>query len=63
MLSIPINLGIQIFWFENGDMNPNTSDGSNQGQWNQMGINGNSQNPYNDFVSQRFLALANGAYK
>ncbi|HDJ1582008.1 TPA: hypothetical protein PPP39_002055 [Staphylococcus aureus] len=38
-----------------GTWNPNASDGSNQG---------NSQNPTgNDFVSQRFLALANGAYK
>ncbi|MBG3519067.1 hypothetical protein I4761_11790 [Staphylococcus aureus] len=44
--------------------NPNASDGSNQGQWQPNGNQGNSQNPTgNDFVSQRFLALANGAYK
>ncbi|HHQ4955028.1 TPA: SdrH family protein [Staphylococcus aureus] len=56
-----------------GTWNPNASDGSNQGQWqpngNQgqwqpNGNQGNSQNHTgNDFVSQRFLALANGAYK
>lgn len=47
-----------------GTWNPNASDGSNQGQWQPNGNPGNSQNPTgNDFVSQRFLALANGAYK
>ncbi|HEK6651052.1 TPA: hypothetical protein SPB32_002217 [Staphylococcus aureus] len=47
-----------------GRWNPNASDGSNQGQWQPNGNQGNSQNPTgNDFVSQRFLALANGAYK
>ncbi|EOB8888764.1 TPA: SdrH family protein [Staphylococcus aureus] len=47
-----------------GAWNPNASDGSNQGQWQPNGNQGNSQNPTgNDFVSQRFLALANGAYK
>ncbi|EOB7716828.1 SdrH family protein [Staphylococcus aureus] len=47
-----------------GTWNPNASDGSNQGQWQPNGNQGNSQNPTgNDFVSQRFLALANGAYK
>ncbi|WP_214199084.1 SdrH family protein [Staphylococcus aureus] len=47
-----------------GTWNPNASDGSNQGQWQPNGKQGNSQNPTgNDFVSQRFLALANGAYK
>ncbi|HCV4391903.1 SdrH family protein [Staphylococcus aureus] len=47
-----------------GIWNPNASDGSNQGQWQPNGNQGNSQNPTgNDFVSQRFLALANGAYK
>ncbi|WP_410530240.1 SdrH family protein [Staphylococcus aureus] len=47
-----------------GTWNPNVSDGSNQGQWQPNGNQGNSQNPTgNDFVSQRFLALANGAYK
>ncbi|PZK10620.1 hypothetical protein C7R05_11375 [Staphylococcus aureus] len=47
-----------------GTWNPNASDGSNQGQWQTNGNQGNSQNPTgNDFVSQRFLALANGAYK
>ncbi|HDB2092055.1 TPA: hypothetical protein O6G46_002412 [Staphylococcus aureus] len=47
-----------------GTWNPNASDGSNQGQWQLNGNQGNSQNPTgNDFVSQRFLALANGAYK
>lgn len=47
-----------------GTWNPNASDGSNQGQWQPSGNQGNSQNPTgNDFVSQRFLALANGAYK
>ncbi|MCG9839326.1 SdrH family protein, partial [Staphylococcus argenteus] len=47
-----------------GTWNPNASDGSNQGQWQSNGNQGNSQNPNNnDFVSQRFLALANGAYK
>ncbi len=47
-----------------GTWNPNDSDGSNQGQWQPNGNQGNSQNPTgNDFVSQRFLALANGAYK
>ncbi|HBC4398535.1 TPA: hypothetical protein KEP10_001992 [Staphylococcus aureus] len=47
-----------------GTWNPNASDGSNQGQWEPNGNQGNSQNPTgNDFVSQRFLALANGAYK
>lgn len=47
-----------------GTWNPNASDGSNQGQWQPNGNQGNSQNPTgNDFVSQRFLALAKGAYK
>ncbi|HCY8321480.1 TPA: hypothetical protein O1962_001711 [Staphylococcus aureus] len=47
-----------------GTWNPNASDGSNQGQWQPNGNQGNSPNPTgNDFVSQRFLALANGAYK
>lgn len=47
-----------------GTWNPNASDGSNQGRWQPNGNQGNSQNPTgNDFVSQRFLALANGAYK
>ncbi|HDF7647879.1 TPA: hypothetical protein PEP69_002380 [Staphylococcus aureus] len=47
-----------------GTWNPNASDGSNQGQWQPNGNQGNSQNPTgNDFVSQRFLALANGTYK
>ncbi|WP_455888509.1 SdrH family protein [Staphylococcus aureus] len=47
-----------------GTWNPNASDGSNQGQWQPNGNQGNTQNPTgNDFVSQRFLALANGAYK
>lgn len=47
-----------------GTWNPNASDGSNQGQWQPNGNQGNSQNPTgNDFVSQRFLALANGGYK
>lgn len=47
-----------------GTWNPNASDGSNQGQWQPNGNQGNSQNPTgNDFVSHRFLALANGAYK
>ncbi|PZG90867.1 hypothetical protein C7R24_12280 [Staphylococcus aureus] len=47
-----------------GTWNPNASDGSNQGQWQPNGNQGNLQNPTgNDFVSQRFLALANGAYK
>ncbi|HDY9574316.1 TPA: hypothetical protein RRN29_001914, partial [Staphylococcus argenteus] len=47
-----------------GTWNPNATDGSNQGQWQSNGNQGNSQNPNNnDFVSQRFLALANGAYK
>lgn len=47
-----------------GTWNPNASDGSNQGQWQPNGNQGNSQNPTgNDFVSQRFLALTNGAYK
>ncbi|HFE6584006.1 TPA: SdrH family protein [Staphylococcus aureus] len=47
-----------------GTWNPNASDGSNQGQWQPNGNQGNSQNHIgNDFVSQRFLALANGAYK
>ncbi|HEI6538175.1 TPA: hypothetical protein SJF75_002549 [Staphylococcus aureus] len=47
-----------------GTWNPNALDGSNQGQWQPNGNQGNSQNPTgNDFVSQRFLALANGAYK
>ncbi|HDJ4102823.1 TPA: hypothetical protein PQI13_001647 [Staphylococcus aureus] len=47
-----------------GTWNPNASDGSNQGQWQPNGNQENSQNPTgNDFVSQRFLALANGAYK
>ncbi|HDJ6108939.1 TPA: hypothetical protein PQ133_002292 [Staphylococcus aureus] len=47
-----------------GTWHPNASDGSNQGQWQPNGNQGNSQNPTgNDFVSQRFLALANGAYK
>ncbi|HGZ3516384.1 TPA: SdrH family protein [Staphylococcus aureus] len=47
-----------------GTWNPNASDGSNQGQWQPNGNQGNSQNPTgNDFISQRFLALANGAYK
>ncbi|HDJ6084152.1 TPA: hypothetical protein PQ006_001356 [Staphylococcus aureus] len=47
-----------------GTWNPNASDGSNQGQWQPNGNQGNAQNPTgNDFVSQRFLALANGAYK
>ncbi|HEJ8307378.1 TPA: hypothetical protein SMJ27_002628 [Staphylococcus aureus] len=47
-----------------GTWNPNASNGSNQGQWQPNGNQGNSQNPTgNDFVSQRFLALANGAYK
>ncbi|HGN7381866.1 TPA: SdrH family protein [Staphylococcus aureus] len=47
-----------------GTWNPNASDGSNQGQWQPNGNQGNSQNPTgNDFLSQRFLALANGAYK
>ncbi|HDG5426092.1 TPA: hypothetical protein PF093_002556 [Staphylococcus aureus] len=47
-----------------GTWNPNASDGSNQGQWQPNGNQGNSQNSTgNDFVSQRFLALANGAYK
>ncbi|HHQ6906342.1 TPA: SdrH family protein [Staphylococcus aureus] len=47
-----------------GTWNPNASDGFNQGQWQPNGNQGNSQNPTgNDFVSQRFLALANGAYK
>ncbi|HDB1934750.1 TPA: hypothetical protein PQH85_002169 [Staphylococcus aureus] len=47
-----------------GTWNSNASDGSNQGQWQPNGNQGNSQNPTgNDFVSQRFLALANGAYK
>ncbi|WXH57044.1 SdrH family protein [Staphylococcus aureus] len=47
-----------------GTWNPNASDGSNQGQWQPNGNQGNSQNPTgNDFVSQRFLALANGSYK
>ncbi|MDN8778592.1 SdrH family protein [Staphylococcus aureus] len=47
-----------------GTWNQNASDGSNQGQWQPNGNQGNSQNPTgNDFVSQRFLALANGAYK
>lgn len=47
-----------------GTWNPNASDGSNHGQWQPNGNQGNSQNPTgNDFVSQRFLALANGAYK
>ncbi|NGJ94828.1 hypothetical protein G0Z36_11195 [Staphylococcus aureus] len=47
-----------------GTWNPNASDGSNQGQWQPNGNQRNLQNPTgNDFVSQRFLALANGAYK
>ncbi|MDT3292673.1 SdrH family protein [Staphylococcus aureus] len=47
-----------------GTWNPNASDRSNQGQWQPNGNQGNSQNHTgNDFVSQRFLALANGAYK
>ncbi|HDP2420360.1 TPA: hypothetical protein P6I60_001673 [Staphylococcus aureus] len=47
-----------------GTWNPNASDGSNQGQWQPNENQGNSQNHTgNDFVSQRFLALANGAYK
>ncbi|HDG4098704.1 TPA: hypothetical protein PC086_001307 [Staphylococcus aureus] len=47
-----------------GTWNPNASDGSNQGQWQPNGNQVNSQNHTgNDFVSQRFLALANGAYK
>ncbi|HHC9580782.1 TPA: SdrH family protein [Staphylococcus aureus] len=47
-----------------GTWNANASDGSNQGQWQPNGNQGNSQNHTgNDFVSQRFLALANGAYK
>ncbi|HBC4892755.1 TPA: hypothetical protein KET06_002099 [Staphylococcus aureus] len=47
-----------------GTWNPNASDGSNQGQWQPNGNQGNSQNHTgNYFVSQRFLALANGAYK
>ncbi len=47
-----------------GTWNPNASDGSNQGQWQPNGNQGNSQNHTgNDFVSQRFSALANGAYK
>ncbi|CAM4093890.1 SdrH family protein [Staphylococcus schweitzeri] len=47
-----------------GTWNPNASNGSNQGQWQPNGNQGDSQNPNNnDFVSQRFLALANGAYK
>ncbi|HDG2750046.1 TPA: hypothetical protein PCW48_001608 [Staphylococcus aureus] len=47
-----------------GTWNLNASDGSNQGQWQPNGNQGNSQNHTgNDFVSQRFLALANGAYK
>ncbi|HDC8552839.1 TPA: hypothetical protein O9N46_002283 [Staphylococcus aureus] len=47
-----------------GTWNPNASDGSNQGQWQPNGNQGNSQNHTgNDFVSQRFLALVNGAYK
>ncbi|HGO3063570.1 TPA: SdrH family protein [Staphylococcus aureus] len=47
-----------------GTWNPNASDGSNQGQWQPNGNQGNSQNHTgNDFVSQRFLALANGVYK
>ncbi|HFQ1553330.1 TPA: SdrH family protein [Staphylococcus aureus] len=47
-----------------GTWNPNASDGSNQGQWQPNGNQGNSQNHTgNDFVFQRFLALANGAYK
>ncbi|HDR2307709.1 SdrH family protein [Staphylococcus aureus] len=47
-----------------GTWNPNALDGSNQGQWQPNGNQGNSQNHTgNDFVSQRFLALANGAYK
>ncbi|HBC4043089.1 TPA: hypothetical protein KED60_001847 [Staphylococcus aureus] len=47
-----------------GTWNPNASDGSNQGQWQPNGNQGNSQNHTgNDFVSQRFLALASGAYK
>ncbi|CAC8563537.1 membrane anchored protein [Staphylococcus aureus] len=47
-----------------GTWNPNASDGSNQGQWQPNGNQGNSQNHTgNDFVSQRFLVLANGAYK
>ncbi|HEI6461230.1 TPA: hypothetical protein SJF61_002433 [Staphylococcus aureus] len=47
-----------------GTWNPNVSDGSNQGQWQPNGNQRNLQNPTgNDFVSQRFLALANGAYK
>ncbi|HCT7482448.1 TPA: hypothetical protein OT745_002461 [Staphylococcus aureus] len=50
---------------KNGETwNPNASDGSNQGQWQPNGNQRNLQNPTgNDFVSQRFLALANGAYK
>ncbi|HCV1563500.1 TPA: hypothetical protein OVQ22_002476 [Staphylococcus aureus] len=47
-----------------GTWNPNASDGSNQGQWQPNGNQRNLQNPTgNDFVSQRFLALVNGAYK
>ncbi len=47
-----------------GTWNPNASDGSNQGQWQPNENQGNLQNPTgNDFVSQRFLTLANGAYK
>ncbi|CDR26393.1 SdrH family protein [Staphylococcus schweitzeri] len=47
-----------------GTWNPNASNGSNQGQWQPNGNQGDSPNPNNnDFVSQRFLALANGAYK
>ncbi|HBC4795991.1 TPA: hypothetical protein KES90_002132 [Staphylococcus aureus] len=47
-----------------GTWNPNASDGSNQGQWQPNGNQRNLQNlTGNDFVSQRFLALANGAYK
>lgn len=47
-----------------GTWNPNASDGSNQDQWQPNGNQRNLQNPTgNDFVSQRFLALANGAYK
>ncbi|HCY9133015.1 TPA: SdrH family protein [Staphylococcus aureus] len=47
-----------------GTWNPNASDGSNQGQWQPNGNQRNLQNPTgNDFVSQRFLALTNGAYK